>query len=171
MHSPRLLFPVSILVIYLMLLHVAQGKTIVALRSSMDIFFHVLPPLCLVFLLMIGMNIFLKPPHLAKLMGKGTTIQRKLLSAAAGIISAGPIYAWYPMLRDLREKGVEHSLLGIFLVNRGVKPFLLPVMVSFFGWIYVLTLMFLLVVGSFFVGFAVGALLDSPTGSVRKGGS
>jgi hypothetical protein len=54
---------------------------------------------------MIGLNVFLKPPDLAKLLVKGIAIPRNLFSAAAGIISAGPIYAWYPVLKDLREKG------------------------------------------------------------------
>ena len=169
MPSLRLVFPVSVLGLYLVLWHVAPEKTIVALRISMGVLFHVLLPLCLVFLLMIGLNIFLRPPHLAKFMTKGTTIQRKLLSAAAGILSAGPIYAWYPMLKELREKGVEHSLLAVFLVNRGVKPFLLPMMISFFGWAYVVILTVLTVAGSLCVGFVVGALLDFPTGPRPKG--
>ena len=169
MPSLRLVFPVSVLGLYLVLWHVAPEKTIVALRSSMGVFSNVLLPLCLVFLLMIGLNIFLKPPHFVKFLGKGTTIKGKLVSAVAGIISAGPIYAWYPMLKDLREKGAEHSLIAVFLVNRAVKPFLLPVMISFFGWTYVLILTLLTVAGSLCVGFVVDALLDSPSGSRQNG--
>ncbi|MBW2067008.1 MAG: permease [Deltaproteobacteria bacterium] len=163
--SLRLVFPGSILILYLVLWHIAPEKTILALRSSMGVFFHALLPLCMVFLLMIGLNIFLKPPHLAKLLGKETSIKEKLVSAIAGIISAGPIYAWYPILKELREKGAKHSLIAIFLVNRAVKPFLVPMMISFFGWAYVVILTLLTVAGSLCVGFIVGALLDSPTGS------
>lgn len=160
--SMQQVFPVTVLGLYLALWHIAPEKTIMALRSSMSVLFHVLLPLCLVFLLMIGMNAFLKPPHFAKFMKKGASIKRNLLSAVAGIISAGPIYAWYPMLKDLREKGVEHSLLAVFLVNRAVKPFLLPIMISFFGWTYVLALTLLTIAGSLCVGYIVGALVDSP---------
>jgi uncharacterized membrane protein YraQ (UPF0718 family) len=112
---------------------------------------------------MIALNMLLKPPHIAKFLGRGTTIEKKLFSAVAGIISAGPIYAWYPILKDLPEKGVQPSLIAVFLVNRAVKPSLLPMMVSFFGWTYVLVLTLLTVVGSLCVGLVVGALLDSPT--------
>jgi hypothetical protein len=48
----------------------------------------------------------------------------------------GPIYAWYPLLKELREKGAANSLIAIFLGNRAVKPFLLPIMISYFGWVY-----------------------------------
>jgi uncharacterized membrane protein YraQ (UPF0718 family) len=167
--SMRLVFPGSVLGLYLALWLIAPGKTILALRSSMVVFSHVLVPLCLVFLLMVGMNVFLKPPHLVRFVGKRITMKGTLLSAIAGIISAGPIYAWYPMLKDLREKGAEPSLIAVFLVNRAVKPFLWPVMISFFGWIYVLALTLLIMAGSLCVGAVVCALLDSQTGWRRNG--
>lgn len=160
--SIQLVFSLSVLGLYLALWHVSPEKTIAALRSSAGILFHVLLPLGMVFLIMIGLNVFLKPPDLAKLLGKGTAIPRNLFSAAAGIISAGPIYAWYPILKDLREKGAEHSLVAVFLVNRAVKPFLLPMMISLFGWTYVLALTLLTIAGSLIVGFVVGTFLDSP---------
>jgi uncharacterized membrane protein YraQ (UPF0718 family) len=163
-----LVFPASVLGLYLVLWRVAPERTIVAVRSSLGVSFHLLLPLCLVFLLMIGLNMFLKPPHIAKFLGRGTTIEKKLLFTLAGIISAGPIYAWYPILKDLREKGAQPSLIAVFLVNRAVKPSLLPMMISFFGWTYVLLLTLLTVGGSLFVGFVVGALLDSPPGPRRN---
>ncbi|MBW2137658.1 MAG: permease [Deltaproteobacteria bacterium] len=150
-----------VLGLYLVLWYIAPEKTIVAIRSSIGLFSDLLLPLCLVFLLMIGLNVFLEPPHTTKFLGKEPTIKMKLLAALAGIISAGPIYAWYPMLKDLRQRGAEHSLIAIFLVNRAVKPFLLPVMISFFGWFYVLALTVLTVAGSFLVGALVGRLCDS----------
>jgi uncharacterized membrane protein YraQ (UPF0718 family) len=158
-----LVFPASVLCLYLVLWRIAPEKTLVALRSSLGVFFHLLLPLCLVFLLMIALNMFLRPPHIAKFLRRGTTIEKKLFSAVLGIISAGPIYVWYPILKDLREKGAQPSLIAVFLVNRAVKPSLLPMMVSFFGWTYVLFLTLLTVVGSLCVGLVVGALLDSPT--------
>jgi len=65
--------------------------------------------------------------------------------------------------------GYRFSLIAVFLLNRAVKPFVLPVMVSMFGWTYVLILTLLTVAGSFSVGFVVGALLDSRNGSIQKG--
>ena len=166
--SAQMVFPALVLGLYLVLGRAAPEKTILAVRVSVGVFCSVLLPLCLIFLLTIGLNVFLKPPHVTKIVGRGATIRQKLLAATAGIVSAGPIYAWYPMLKDLRERGVGHSLLAVFLVNRAVKPFLLPMMISFFGWAYVLILTVLTVAGSLCVGFVVGALLDSPTRS-RQG--
>jgi uncharacterized membrane protein YraQ (UPF0718 family) len=159
----RVIFPSLVLGLYLALWLVAPEKTTLALRSSMALFYHVLVPLCVVFLLMVGLNLFLKPPYLTRFLGGRPSIRRWMFSAAAGIISAGPIYAWYPMLKDLREKGAKHSLIAVFLVNRAVKPFLLPMMISFFGWAYVVAFVLLIMAGSLCVGLLVGAVLDAPS--------
>ena len=84
-----------------------------------------------------------------------------ILSASAGIISTGPIYAWYPLLKDLREKGAGESSIAIFLYNRAVKPFLLPVMVGYFGWLYVVILTIIMVIASVIVGFSVSIFTSS----------
>jgi len=57
-----------------------------------------------------------------------------LLSSAAGIISMGPVYAWYPFLSSLKEKGASDFNLANFLSNRAVKPALIPLMIAYFGW-------------------------------------
>jgi uncharacterized membrane protein YraQ (UPF0718 family) len=161
-------FPLAVLGLYIVLWCVAPEKTIVAVQGSMSIFSHVLLPICLVFLLMIGLNLILKPTNVVRFLGKGTPVKMEMFAAVAGILSAGPIYAWYPILKDLREKGAKHSLLAVFLVNRAVKPFLLPVMISIFGWVYVALLTMFIMAGSLFVGIIVGAFLDSPTMSLRN---
>jgi len=71
----------------------------------------------------------------------------------------GPIYAWYPMLKTLQEKGVDSSLIAVFLGNRAVKPFLLPIMISYFGWTYVLILVVFTILGSIGVGYCVDVLV------------
>jgi hypothetical protein len=42
------------------------------------------------------------------------------------------------LLKDLKEKGAAESSIAIFLQNRAIKPFLLPVMVTYFGWNFVI---------------------------------
>jgi len=149
------LFPIVILVIYAILFVVSPGKAILAIKSSGNVFISMIIPLSLVFVIMLLINLFLKPAAVAKFLGKGSGVKGIALSAAAGIISTGPIYAWYPLLKDLKEKGAGESSIAIFLYNRAVKPFLLPVMVTYFGWLYVVTLIILTILASVVVGFSV----------------
>jgi uncharacterized membrane protein YraQ (UPF0718 family) len=145
-----------------LLFALAPQKAEIALRVSITTFFKVVAPLCLAFLLMFVMNLLLKPAQVAKLVGTRSGIRGLLISAVSGIISVGPIYAWYPLLKELRDQGASDTLIAVFLNNRAVKPFLLPVMISYFGWGYVLLLMIFTVLGSFACGYAVNAAGDHP---------
>jgi uncharacterized membrane protein YraQ (UPF0718 family) len=71
----------------------------------------------------------------------------------------GPIYAWYPLLKNLREEGAGTGPIAIFLYSRAVKPFLLPVMIAYFGWVYVVILTVLTVFGSIAIGSCMSVLM------------
>ena len=155
------LFPIAVLAIYAILFFVSPDKAGQAIRSSGNVFLSMLIPLALVFVIMLLINLFLKPAAVAKFLGKGSGIKGIVLSSVAGIISTGPIYAWYPLLKDLKEKGAGESSIAIFLYNRAVKPFLLPVMISYFGWVYVVILSIIMVLASVAVGFSVSSFSSS----------
>jgi len=59
------------------------------------------------------------------------------------------------LLRDLKEKGAGDSSIAIFLYNRAVKPFLLPIMITYFGWLYVIVLTILTVLASVVIGYSI----------------
>ncbi len=65
---------------------------------------------------------------------KKAGIKGLVLSTGVGILSMGPIYAWYPFVKTLREKGGSNFHAANFLSNRAVKPAMVPVMVAYFGW-------------------------------------
>ena len=155
----NLIFPGCVLVIFGILFVFSPDRASTAFKSSGGILLNLMVPLSLVFTLMVFMNLFLKPTHIVRFLGKGSSSRGIIFSAAAGIISMGPIYAWYPLLKELREKGAANSLIAIFLGNRAVKPFLLPIMISYFGWVYVLLLTFFTITGSVAAGYLVGLLL------------
>jgi len=152
------LFPVIVIIIYGILFFLSPGIVLTALESSGKVFVKVLFPLFFVFILMLALNYYLKPGNIVRYIGKDAGIKGVFLSIMAGIISMGPIYAWYPLLKGLREKGAETSLIAIFLGNRAVKPFLLPVMISYFGWAYALLLTVLTCFGSLAAGYTVSLL-------------
>jgi len=110
---------------------------------------------------MLVLNLYLKSADIVRFIGKESGIKGKFISALAGIISVGPIYAWYPLLKDLKGKGAANDLIAIFPCNRAIKPFLLPVMISYFGWSYVLVLTVFTITGSLVVGQFTRILLKS----------
>ncbi|MBN1831267.1 MAG: hypothetical protein JW896_04075 [Deltaproteobacteria bacterium] len=153
------LFPASVLGIYGILFIEMPDKAFQAFECICKISVNVLFPFCLVFILMVFLNLFLTPLHITKWLDKGVCIRGVLLTMTAGILSTGPIYAWYPLLKNLHKRGFPNSLIAVFLGNRSVKPFLLPVMISYFGWAYTLILAVLNVLGTLLTGYSVGFLV------------
>ena len=154
------LFPAAVAILYLILYFVTPEKTLHAIRASGNILFNMLIPLSLVFILMLLLNLFLKPAQIVRFLGRESGIKGLSLAVAGGIISTGPIYAWYPLLKELKEKGAGNLTIAVFLHNRAVKPFLLPLMVAYFGWLYVLVLTVLTMFISVALGYSLSYLVQ-----------
>jgi uncharacterized membrane protein YraQ (UPF0718 family) len=97
---------------------------------------RMLPVLALVFVLMVVFDLALDPRRVARRLGRRGGMHGWLLALAAGILSVGPIYAWYPLLADLRDKGMRASTAAVFLYARAIKLPLLPLLFHYFGAAY-----------------------------------
>jgi len=120
-----------------------------ALAGFTQLLDKVLPALALVFVLIFAINLLLDPQRVRKYLGKQSGIKGWLTAIVAGILSTGPVYAWYAVLRDLRQKGMRTSLVAVLLYSRAVKLPLLPLLVHYFGLNYTLVLVLYL------IGFSV----------------
>jgi uncharacterized membrane protein YraQ (UPF0718 family) len=154
------MFPLAVLAMYAALLFFDPEKAMAGLRNAGNALSSMLFSLALVFVFMLIMNIFLKPAWVTKFLGKDVGIKGVIFSITAGIISTGPIYAWYPLLKELKEKGAGNHMIAIFLHNRSVKPFLLPVMISCFGFTYVVILVTMTIIASLAVGYALSRIVN-----------
>lgn len=67
-------------------------------------------------------------------------------------LSHGPIYLWYPLLKELRNQGMRSGLVAVFLYNRAIKIPLLPLMVYYFGAIFVVVLLIYMIIASMVEG-------------------
>ncbi len=162
-----LFFPFAVLIVYGILFLIAPERASTALGSTSVILRSLIVPLCLAFAIMALVNLFLSAGKVARLLGKGSGVQGVALSTAGGIISTGPIYAWYPLLKDLKEKGASYSSVAIFLNNRAVKPFLLPLMVFYFGWIFTVALTVLTILFAIATGYVIQVFMPARTEAVE----
>ena len=147
------LFLAAVLIVYAVLFIIDSDQASEAIKSSGHIFRNIAWPMGLVFCAMLVINYLVKPAQIVRFLGKNAGFKGMFIATLAGIISVGPIYAWYPMLKDLREKGAGNFPITLFLCNRAVKPFLLPMMVAIFGWEYVVILTVLTVMASFVIAY------------------
>ncbi len=157
----RLLFPFLMAALYGVLFVAAPEKTLVAIQQAGGIGLKLLVPLCIMALIMTVFNVWLKPGHITRAMGKCSGPKAAFYAMGAGIISMGPVYAWYPLLKNLRDKGIGNGLIAIFIGGRAIKPAYMPLMVSIFGWQYVVLLTLFTIAGSLLAGCLVGLAVKS----------
>lgn len=144
---------------YLVLLGISAEMFMKSVQQAIDIIVRILPVFLVVLVLMALSNHLITKDFVVKhLKEKG--IRKWLFVIAGGILSAGPIYMWYPLLGDLNKKGLSYGLVSCFLYNRAIKIPLLPVAIYYFGLAYMIILGAVMVAASVFQGLFIDWILD-----------
>ena len=131
------------------------------------LFVKILPTLVFVFGLLFISNLLIDTQTVVRHLGKGAKKGAWLIAVVGGIISAGPIYLWYPLLSDLKDKGMRMSLIAVFLYNRAVKIPLLPMMIYYFGVRVVAILTVYMILFSILNGLIVEKILSIGGGNSK----
>ena len=131
-----------VIIAYLVLFFIEQKNALSSLQKAFDILYQLLPIFLFIILIMTLINYFLKPKQIIKHFGKESGAKGVIYALLAGIISHGPMYAWYGMIQELREHGAKESLLIIFFYARAIKIPMLPFMLGIFGLAFTLILSF-----------------------------
>jgi uncharacterized membrane protein YraQ (UPF0718 family) len=116
------------------------------------------PVLVVVFGVMWLSNLLIETRGIVRLLGKGSGLRGWLLAVAGVIVSSGSIYMWYPLLADLKKRGMKDSLITTFLYNRAIKIPLIPMMIYYFGWAFAVILSITMVSFSILNGIVVERL-------------
>ena len=117
------------------------------------------PVLALVFILFFLSNLLIRPAWVRTHVGQHSGLKGWTVALFGGMLSVGPVYPWYALLGDLREKGMRSGLSAVFLYSRAIKLPLLPVMIHYFGLAYTLVLVAYLLLFSLLNGMAIEKLL------------
>jgi len=131
--------------------------------KSLDFFsqiiYKIIPIFILVFILMSLTNYFITPKTIMKHM-KDPGMKKWFFVVIGGILSSGPIYMWYPLLADLKNKGLNYGLISCFLYNRAIKIPLLPLAIIYFSWKYIIILMAVMICASVIQGIFINKLME-----------
>jgi len=158
------LFLIAVILLYIILGLWDLETTVAALKGFLALLKKILPVLGIVFALIFLSNLVLNPKIVNRYLGRGAKKSGWTVAIIAGILSMGPIYLWYPLLGELKTKGMRDALIAVFLYNRAVKIPLVPVMIYYFGLKIVVILTVLMILFSIANGLLVEKL-------IRKGGA
>ncbi len=129
-----------------------------SLNFFVDILIKIIPIFIFIFILMVITNLFVTPKFILKYLEKDKGIKKWVFAVIGGVLSSGPIYMWYPLLADLKEKGISDGLISCFLYNRAIKIPLLPLMVVYFSWKYIIILAFVMMFASVIQGIIINKM-------------
>ena len=141
-------FLIIVLIAYVVLLLADRPHALSALEKSGSILLSLLPLFLLIITLTALINYFLKPKQIIKHFGKDSGAKGVLYALIGGIISHGPMYAWYGMLQDMRSHGLKDGLIAVFMYARAVKLPLLPFMVDLFGLLFTIVMTLYILIAS-----------------------
>lgn len=131
-----------------------------SLQKTLDMFIKIVPILFLTFAIMTLVNYFVTSERIKKHLLDKSIFKKYFYFVLFGIFVSGPPYIIFPMLKDLKNKGVTNDLLAIFLYNRNVKiPFLI-VMIYYFGVKFTVINSVLIIIFSIFNGLLVKKFTD-----------
>ncbi len=139
----------SIILIGFAVIYVLDAnKALLILNKFKKITMQIIPILVLVYIVLLLTNYFISNKIIKKYMGENAGAKTWIIAIVSGIFSIGPIYMWYPLMKDLQEKGVQNKYLVTFLYNRAIKPQWLPILIAYYGIKYSLTLLVVMAVFS-----------------------
>ena len=144
-----------VLLLYLVLYLLDPTSIQKALRASGEVLVTIAPILVIIIGFMGVLNYFFTPKMVSKYVGQGAGVKGWLLAITTGILSHGPIYVWYPLLQELREEGMRSGLVAAFLYNRAIKLPHLPLMIYYFGTVFVIVLLVYMVIVSVIEGILI----------------
>ena len=147
---------IIVVISYVLLFFMDYSKFKDSLEKINEILIILLPIFVFIIILTALINYFLKPKQILKHFGEDSGKAGLFYSIVGGILSHGPMYAWYGMLEDMRKQGLKDGLITVFLYSRAVKLPLLPLMVAIFGLSYTI------VINIYIIIFAIiqGKIID-----------
>ena len=161
--SKYLGFPFLIVVVflYIILSFFHPEITLKSLQATGKLFIKIVPVL-LVLIIIMGIADYFSDPNLMKrLLGKGSGVKGWVIAIITGIISAGPIYLWFPFLKELKSKGMKNSLVAVFLYNRAIKIPLIPIIIYYFGFKFVIIMLIWMILASIIEGILMETICPS----------
>ena len=157
--SGKWCFLLFIILIYLFLLFFKLDSFISSLLFFLNILKKIIPVLIAVFVLMSLANYFFTPKIISKYFKK-KGIKKWFFIIIGGILSTGALYIWYPLLAELKDKGLSYGLIACFLYNKAIKIPMIPLMIFYFSLKYVLILCFILILASVVQGLIINKFFE-----------
>jgi len=121
---------------------------------------QILLVLLIVFVFMFILNILLQKKTIKDKIKKSTNSTKYIFSVIGWIFSTGPVYMWYPFLKQLKDNWLNYGHIASFIYARAVKIPFLAVMIFYFGLKYTIIFNTVLICLAFLVWMLINLILN-----------
>lgn len=146
------------LLVYVVVAFLDKNLVLTGLEDTGKMFLRLIPILVLVLGIMFVVNRFVKTDRIQRHLGEESGWRGWLWAIITGILISGPPYVLFPLLEDMKKKGMKNSLIAVFLYNRNVKIPFFPVMIYYFGLVFTVIISFYIIIFSILSGWLVQIL-------------
>jgi uncharacterized membrane protein YraQ (UPF0718 family) len=146
-------FLLGAILLYIVLGFFDRALVGASLQHFVGLLKTIAPILLLVMLFMWIIDVLIAPATIKKYMGHESGWKGWAISIIAGILSHGPVYAWYPLLQSLQQSGTRPALIATFLYARSIKLPWLPMLAFYFGTPYMIAFSVFLILFAPVVGW------------------
>jgi uncharacterized membrane protein YraQ (UPF0718 family) len=153
-------FLLIVVVLYILIAIFDKTNYTTSFNTSMKLLWSLIPIFTFIIVLTAAINYLLKPKQIMKHFGKGSGKKSTLYAILGGILSHGPMYAWYGMLSDMKSHGLRNGLIVTFIYARAVKLPLLPLMIGVFGIGFTIIINIYIIIFSIVQGIIMDKLLS-----------
>ena len=155
------LFLVGVIVIYLLLFIINTEKAMLSVNNSGYYLKEMLIIMPVVFLLTALIEAWIPKDMIINALGEESGLKGSFISLALGSVSAGPIYAAFPVCKTLLQKGASISNIVVILSSWAViKIPMLANEAKFLSPKFMITRWIFTTIAIIFMGYIVGKLVD-----------
>ena len=154
-------FLISVVFLYLILFIIDFEHSFMGFEKFIDIMYQLLPIFIFIIILTTIINYFLQPKKIMKHFGEDSGKKGIFYMLIGGILSHGPMYAWYGLLEDMRKHGLKDGLIIIFLYSRAIKLPLLPFMIEIFGIVFTIVINIYIIIFAILQGTIINRVLKN----------
>ncbi|MFW5884627.1 MAG: permease [Patescibacteria group bacterium] len=156
--SNSIKFLLAVAAIYLIVAFLDKNLALTGLEDTGKMFLRLIPILVLVLGIMFVVNRFIKTDRIRRHLGEESGWKGWLWAMITGILISGPPYVLFPLLENMKKKGMKNSLIAVFLYNRNVKIPFFPVMIYYFGLVFTVIISFYIIIFSILSGWLMQIL-------------
>lgn len=155
------LFLVGVIIIYLLLFIINTEKAVLSVNNSGYYLKEMLIIMPVVFLLTALIEAWIPTDMIINALGEGSGLKGSFISLALGSVSAGPIYAAFPVCKMLLQKGASISNIVVILSSWAViKIPMLANEAKFLGPKFMMVRWVFTTIAIIFMGYIVGKLVN-----------